>query len=120
MNVISCLMEIRKRPVDKQGKATARTVKAVTSLVAELAGGVRGAVAGVALQERDDLAGDVGSRRLLDAFQARRMQARWRNPATGKNEPVHTLNGSGTAVARRTLAHNTAYINANAANAGAK
>ncbi|MDH3841513.1 MAG: serine--tRNA ligase, partial [Chromatiales bacterium] len=28
-------------------------------------------------------------------FQARRMQARWRNPDTGKPELVHTLNGSG-------------------------
>src|SRR5690606_12674721 len=28
-------------------------------------------------------------------FQARRMQARWRNPETGKPELVHTLNGSG-------------------------
>ena len=33
-------------------------------------------------------------------FQARRMQARWRNPATGKPEPLHTLNGSGVAVGR--------------------
>src|SRR5690606_15210270 len=31
-------------------------------------------------------------------FQARRMQARWRNPETGKPELVHTLNGSGLAV----------------------
>ncbi len=37
-------------------------------------------------------------------FQARRMQARWRNPATGKPEPVHTLNGSGLAVGRCLLA----------------
>ena len=37
-------------------------------------------------------------------FQARRMQARWRNPATGKNEPVHTLNGSGVAVGRCLIA----------------
>ena len=37
-------------------------------------------------------------------FQARRMQARWRNPATGKPEPVHTLNGSGTAVGRALIA----------------
>ena len=37
-------------------------------------------------------------------FQARRMQARWRNPATGKTEPVHTLNGSGVAVGRCLLA----------------
>ncbi|HEU0153566.1 MAG TPA: serine--tRNA ligase [Arenimonas sp.] len=37
-------------------------------------------------------------------FQARRMQARWRNPATGKPEPVHTLNGSGVAVGRCLIA----------------
>ena len=40
---------------------------------------------------------------MLD-FQARRMQARWRNPATGKPELVHTLNGSGLAVGRTLLA----------------
>jgi len=37
-------------------------------------------------------------------YQARRMQARWRNPATGKPEPVHTLNGSGLAVGRTLVA----------------
>ncbi|WP_289101729.1 serine--tRNA ligase [uncultured Marinobacter sp.] len=37
-------------------------------------------------------------------FQARRMQARWRNPETGKPEPVHTLNGSGLAVGRAMIA----------------
>jgi seryl-tRNA synthetase len=37
-------------------------------------------------------------------FQARRMQARWRNPATGKPEVVHTLNGSGVAVGRALVA----------------
>ncbi|MEX0618193.1 MAG: serine--tRNA ligase [Pseudohongiellaceae bacterium] len=37
-------------------------------------------------------------------FQARRMQARWRNPATGKPEPVHTLNGSGLAIGRTLIA----------------
>jgi seryl-tRNA synthetase len=37
-------------------------------------------------------------------FQARRMQARWRNPETGKPEPVHTLNGSGLAVGRALIA----------------
>jgi seryl-tRNA synthetase len=37
-------------------------------------------------------------------FQARRMQARWRNPATGRPEPVHTLNGSGVAVGRALIA----------------
>lgn len=37
-------------------------------------------------------------------FQARRMQARWRNPKTGKPELVHTLNGSGLAVGRTLIA----------------
>jgi len=37
-------------------------------------------------------------------FQARRMQARWRNPSTGKPELVHTLNGSGLAVGRSLIA----------------
>ena len=37
-------------------------------------------------------------------FQARRMQARWRNPATAKPELVHTLNGSGVAVGRALIA----------------
>ncbi len=37
-------------------------------------------------------------------FQARRMQARWRNPETGKPEFVHTLNGSGVAVGRALVA----------------
>lgn len=37
-------------------------------------------------------------------FQSRRMQARWRNPETGKPELVHTLNGSGLAVGRALVA----------------
>ncbi|MEO5566191.1 MAG: aminoacyl--tRNA ligase-related protein, partial [Luteimonas sp.] len=37
-------------------------------------------------------------------FQARRMQARWRNPDSGKPELVHTLNGSGVAVGRALIA----------------
>ena len=37
-------------------------------------------------------------------FQARRIKARWRNPATGKPELLHTLNGSGVAVGRALLA----------------
>jgi seryl-tRNA synthetase len=32
------------------------------------------------------------------------MQARWRNPETGKPEPVHTLNGSALAVGRTFVA----------------
>lgn len=37
-------------------------------------------------------------------FQARRMQARWRNPETNKPELAHTLNGSGLAVGRTLVA----------------
>jgi seryl-tRNA synthetase len=37
-------------------------------------------------------------------FQARRMQARWRNPETGKPELIHTINGSGLAVGRTLVA----------------
>ena len=37
-------------------------------------------------------------------YQARRMQARWRNPETGKPELLHTLNGSGLAVGRTLVA----------------
>ncbi len=44
-------------------------------------------------------------------FQARRMQARWRNPATGKPELVHTLNGSGVAVGRALIAVMENYQN---------
>ncbi|WP_199097995.1 serine--tRNA ligase [Dyella sp. ASV21] len=45
-------------------------------------------------------------------FQSRRMQARWRNPATGKPELVHTLNGSGLAVGRTLVAVMENYQNA--------
>ncbi len=41
---------------------------------------------------------EISSCSNCEAFQARRMQARWRNPSAGKPEPVHTLNGSGVAV----------------------
>ncbi len=37
-------------------------------------------------------------------YQARRLKARWRNPATGKPEYLHTLNGSGLAVGRTLVA----------------
>jgi seryl-tRNA synthetase len=47
---------------------------------------------------------EISSCSNCDAFQARRMQARWRNPVTGKAEPVHTLNGSGVAVGRALIA----------------
>ena len=47
---------------------------------------------------------EISSCSNFEAFQARRMQARWRNPETGKPEPVHTLNGSGVAVGRALIA----------------
>ena len=47
---------------------------------------------------------EISSCSNCEAFQARRMQARWRNPATGKPELVHTLNGSGVAVGRALIA----------------
>jgi seryl-tRNA synthetase len=47
---------------------------------------------------------EISSCSNCETFQARRMQARWRNPATGKPEPVHTLNGSGVAVGRALVA----------------
>jgi len=47
---------------------------------------------------------EISSCSNYEAFQARRMQARWRNPATGKPEPLHTLNGSGVAVGRALVA----------------
>jgi len=47
---------------------------------------------------------EISSCSNCEGFQARRMQARWRNPATGKPEPVHTLNGSGVAVGRALVA----------------
>lgn len=46
---------------------------------------------------------EISSCSNFEAFQARRMQARWRNPA-GKPEAVHTLNGSGLAVGRTLVA----------------
>jgi len=47
---------------------------------------------------------EISSCSNFEAFQARRMQARWRNPESGKPEPVHTLNGSGLAVGRTLVA----------------
>jgi seryl-tRNA synthetase len=47
---------------------------------------------------------EISSCSNCEAFQARRMQARWRNPESGKPEAVHTLNGSGVAVGRALVA----------------
>jgi seryl-tRNA synthetase len=46
---------------------------------------------------------EISSCSNCDAFQARRMQTRFKN-AQGKNEFVHTLNGSGLAVGRALVA----------------
>ena len=47
---------------------------------------------------------EISSCSNFEAFQARRMLARWRNPETGKPELLHTLNGSGLAVGRTLIA----------------
>ena len=47
---------------------------------------------------------EISSISNMTDFQSRRLQARWRNPETGKPELVHTLNGSGLAVGRTLLA----------------
>jgi seryl-tRNA synthetase len=47
---------------------------------------------------------EISSCSNCESFQARRMQARWRNPDSGKPELVHTLNGSGVAVGRAMVA----------------
>ena len=55
---------------------------------------------------------EISSCSNFEDFQARRMQARWRNPETGKPELVHTLNGSGLAVGRTLVAVLENYQNA--------
>jgi len=55
---------------------------------------------------------EISSCSNFGAFQARRMQARWRNPDTGKPEPLHSLNGSGLAVGRALVAILENYQNA--------
>jgi seryl-tRNA synthetase len=47
---------------------------------------------------------EISSCSNMEAFQARRMSARWRNPATGKPELLHTLNGSALAIGRTLVA----------------
>jgi len=47
---------------------------------------------------------EISSCSNCEAFQARRMKARWRNEQTGQNEFVHTLNGSGLAIGRTLIA----------------
>ena len=47
---------------------------------------------------------EISSCSNCEAFQARRMKARWKNEQTGQNEFVHTLNGSGLAIGRTLIA----------------
>lgn len=47
---------------------------------------------------------EISSCSCFTDFQARRMQARWRNPDTGKPELLNTLNGSGLAIGRTLVA----------------
>lgn len=47
---------------------------------------------------------EISSCSNFEAFQARRLQARWRNPETNKPELLHTINGSGLAVGRTLVA----------------
>ena len=54
---------------------------------------------------------EISSCSNCEAFQARRMKARWRNPDSGKPELLHTLNGSGVAVGRALVAIMENYQN---------
>ena len=56
---------------------------------------------------------EISSCSNFEAFQARRMKARYRNPESGKPELVHTLNGSGLAVGRTLVAILENYQQAN-------
>ncbi|MDE0743577.1 MAG: serine--tRNA ligase [Woeseiaceae bacterium] len=47
---------------------------------------------------------EISSCSLYGDFQARRMQAKWKNEETGKNEFLHTINGSGLAAGRTLVA----------------
>ena len=47
---------------------------------------------------------EISSCSNFEEFQARRMQARWRNPETGKPALLHTVNGSGLAIGRTLVA----------------
>ena len=58
---------------------------------------------------------EISSCSNFESFQARRMQARWRNPSTSKPELLHTLNGSGLAVGRTLVALMENYQDVNGA-----
>ena len=55
---------------------------------------------------------EISSCSNFGSYQARRMQARWRNPETGKPELLHTVNGSGLAIGRTLVAILENYQNA--------
>lgn len=55
---------------------------------------------------------EISSCSCMSDFQGRRMKARVKNSATGKNDFVHTLNGSGLAVGRTLVAILENYQNA--------
>ena len=55
---------------------------------------------------------EISSCSCFEAFQARRMQLRWKNPETNESEFLHTLNGSGLAVGRTLVAVIENYQNA--------
>ena len=55
---------------------------------------------------------EISSCSNFEDYQARRMQARWRNRDSGKPELVHTINGSGLAVGRTLIAVLENYQNA--------
>lgn len=54
---------------------------------------------------------EISSCSNCEAFQARRMRARWREDQKQKPEPVHTLNGSGVAAGRALIAVMENYQN---------
>ncbi len=55
---------------------------------------------------------EISSCSCFEDFQARRLQLRWKNPATNKPELLHTLNASGLAVGRTLVAVMENYQNA--------
>ena len=55
---------------------------------------------------------EISSCSCFEAFQARRMQLRWKNSDTKESEFLHTLNGSGLAVGRTLVAVIENYQNA--------
>ncbi|MED5249733.1 MAG: serine--tRNA ligase [Pseudomonadota bacterium] len=61
---------------------------------------------------------EISSCSNFESFQARRMQARWRNSSTSKPELLHTLNGSGLAIGRTLVALMENFQDANGSISG--